>query len=132
MANSTLAPLAPASEFTLCRDRLLQDLNIRFWTDVPIAGSFAAHALASYITLEHCIAGSFHPTLFIDDLILCKQRFCSRLLLNSVMYYACVSIPTAPSSSTLYSSHETSIHQPSSSNSIRREVISERNQTRFP
>ncbi|KAJ8606898.1 hypothetical protein MRB53_040651 [Persea americana] len=61
----------------------LDDLNIGFWTTVPISNRLAADLLRTYCRVEHPIYAFFDWNLFCQDLLSRQTRFCSPLLLNS-------------------------------------------------
>jgi hypothetical protein len=84
----------PAKGIAYCDDRL-HNLNISYWTDIAVTNDFAAQVISLYLQTDHPILGLFDPYLFIGDLITMKEQFCSRLLVHSLMYLACVS-PEAP------------------------------------
>lgn len=79
-----------ASRAPLCDARLLQ-LNISHWTNAPIANDAAARAISMYLETDHPLLGFFDPDLFVSDLINQKHDYCSPLLVNSLLYWACVS-----------------------------------------
>ncbi|KAF6814780.1 zinc finger protein [Colletotrichum plurivorum] len=72
----------------LCDSRL-NDLHIGFWTDVPVADAYAARVISLYLTTDHPLLGVFDPDLFIHDLVYRRHNHCSRLLVNSLMYWGC-------------------------------------------
>ena len=72
-------------------DTRLHELDISFWTSVPISNEFAANVISLYLETDHPLLGIFDPALFISDLVTWKLQFCSRLLVNAILYWACVS-----------------------------------------
>ncbi|KAK1756403.1 hypothetical protein QBC47DRAFT_379891 [Echria macrotheca] len=70
-------------------DARLGSLDIHRWTNVPISNSFAAEVLSFYFETEHPIVGVFDPDLFLGDLIGYRTRFCSPLLVSSLLAWAC-------------------------------------------
>ncbi|EXK24052.1 hypothetical protein FOMG_19203 [Fusarium oxysporum f. sp. melonis 26406] len=70
-------------------DERLQELNISFWTTVPIHSDLAAKIILLYLQTDHPLLGTFDPDLFVNDLIHCETRYCSRLLLSALMYWGC-------------------------------------------
>ncbi|WQF77081.1 Putative zn(2)Cys(6) fungal-type DNA-binding domain-containing protein [Colletotrichum destructivum] len=72
----------------LCDERL-RKLKIDFWTDVPVTDDFAARVISLYLTTDHPLLGIFDPHLFITDLVGQRQKYCSRLLVNALMYWGC-------------------------------------------
>lgn len=75
----------------LCDARLRQ-LKISHWSPVVISDELAAQLLSLYLTTDHPLLSPFDADLFIDDLTSRTLRFCSPLLVNSVLAWACVSI----------------------------------------
>ncbi|EWZ88210.1 hypothetical protein BFJ70_g13905 [Fusarium oxysporum] len=95
MTNSDLNPfpdhdptrsLTPA--LSPCDERL-EELNIGFWTSVPIASNLAAKAISLYLETDHPLLGPFDPTLFMEDLVHCRTNYCSKLLVSAIMYWSC-------------------------------------------
>jgi hypothetical protein len=69
----------------------LQDVNIQTWTNVPIENGLAIRIISFYFQLDYPIAPLFNAELFIEDLALGRHWFCSELLVNSLLSWACVS-----------------------------------------
>ncbi|KAF5601626.1 nitrogen assimilation transcription factor nit-4 [Fusarium pseudocircinatum] len=70
-------------------DERLEELKIGFWTSVPIASSLAAKVISLYLETDHPLLGPFDPTLFMEDLVHCRTKYCSKLLVSTVMYWSC-------------------------------------------
>ncbi|KAF4463317.1 Conidial development fluffy [Fusarium albosuccineum] len=70
-------------------DSRLNDLQVRSWTSVPASNDFAARALSFYLRNEHPVLAVFDAHLFIRDLIRGQGRFCSPLLVSSVLAWSC-------------------------------------------
>ncbi|KAF3022599.1 hypothetical protein E8E14_013659 [Neopestalotiopsis sp. 37M] len=51
----------------LCDERL-SDLDISFWTTVPIPNSLAAKVISLYLVTDHPLLGTFEPRKFVADL----------------------------------------------------------------
>ncbi|KAJ3942151.1 uncharacterized protein N0V96_007645 [Colletotrichum fioriniae] len=71
----------------------LKDLNIAFWTVVPISNQDAAEVISLYLETDHPILGLFDADLFLNDLVNGEVRYCSSLLVNALLAFACVSCP---------------------------------------
>ncbi|OLN83691.1 Nitrogen assimilation transcription factor nit-4-like protein 10 [Colletotrichum chlorophyti] len=71
------------------RDPRLKELNIGFWTAVPISNEAAADVIALYLETDHAILGLFDADLFVDDLVNCQIRHCSPLLVSALLAFAC-------------------------------------------
>ena len=87
-AHDPTQSLAPA--LSPCDERL-EELDIGFWTSVPIASDLAAKAISLYLETDHPLLGPFDPTLFMEDLVHCRTNYCSKLLVSAIMYWSCVS-----------------------------------------
>ncbi|KZL78030.1 N-terminal fungal transcription regulatory domain-containing protein (zinc finger protein) [Colletotrichum tofieldiae] len=72
----------------LCDERL-KDLSISYWTDVSMTDDYAARVISLYLTTDHPLLGVFDPHLFISDLVGRRHTYCSRLLVNALMYWSC-------------------------------------------
>ncbi|KAK2000066.1 hypothetical protein LX36DRAFT_741229 [Colletotrichum falcatum] len=71
------------------RDPRLKNLNIGFWTVVPITNQDAADVISLYLETDHPILGLFDADLFLDDLVGGQMRYCSALLVNALLAFAC-------------------------------------------
>ncbi|KIL91963.1 nitrogen assimilation transcription factor nit-4 [Fusarium avenaceum] len=80
---------SPGPELSSCDERL-EELNIEFWSSVPIPSDLAAKIISLYLETDHPLLGSFDPTLFVEDLVRCRTRYCSKLLVNALMYWSCM------------------------------------------
>ncbi|KAK1237058.1 hypothetical protein MKX07_000480 [Trichoderma sp. CBMAI-0711] len=76
------------SQAPLCDERLHQ-LDISHWTNAPINNESAARAISLYLETDHPLLGFFEPNLFVSDLINHKHDYCSPMLVNSLLYWAC-------------------------------------------
>ncbi|KAM4062178.1 fungal zn(2)-Cys(6) binuclear cluster domain-containing protein [Hirsutella rhossiliensis] len=74
------------SRSSYCDERL-RDLDIAFWTNVPVTNEFAARVISLYLETDHPLLGTFDPDLFIGDLVARQTRHCSRLLANATLYW---------------------------------------------
>ncbi|KAG6006167.1 hypothetical protein E4U21_007277 [Claviceps maximensis] len=92
--TENLASWVGASEFgstedsTLC-DARLSKLNIRYWTSIDISDALAARCISLYLKTDHPLLGHFDPELFVSHLISEEHEYCSSLLINSMLYWAC-------------------------------------------
>jgi hypothetical protein len=73
----------------LCDPRL-EHLRISYWTSVPIGNTLASQAISLYLETDHPLLGLFEPSLFISDLVDQQDNFCSPVLVNALLYWACV------------------------------------------
>ncbi|KAG5982394.1 hypothetical protein E4U54_006388, partial [Claviceps lovelessii] len=76
-------------EGTLCDERLSK-LNIRYWTSIDISDDLAARCISLYLKTDHPLLGHFDPELFVSHLISEEHEYCSALLINSMLYWACM------------------------------------------
>lgn len=76
----------------LCDPRL-EKVNIRLWTNVNISNDLAAKCISLYLTTDHPLLGHFDPELFVLHLTAEQHEFCSPLLVNSLLFWACVRLP---------------------------------------
>lgn len=74
----------------LCDSRLAQ-LDISNWTNVIVSNEYAAHAISLYLETDHPLLGFFEPNLFVGSLTAGKTDYCSPMLVNALLYWACVS-----------------------------------------
>lgn len=82
----------PSTYFCInCYDSRLHSLDICHWTSVPISDETAAQIISGYLEDDHPFIGCFDADSFLDDLISKRNAYCSKLLVSSLLYYACVS-----------------------------------------
>ncbi len=82
--------LDSATGSSFCDERLDQ-LVISTWTKVPVTNEFAARAVSLYLETDHPLLGLFDADLFLEDLVNGQINFCSPLLVNALLCWACVS-----------------------------------------
>jgi len=71
-------------------DARLERIKIGNWTTVPVTDAAAARVLSLYLATDHCIVGFFDADLFLNALVSGDRRFCSPLLVNALLSWACV------------------------------------------
>lgn len=71
-------------------DNRLWKVKIRYWTTVPVTDRLAAELFSTFLEVELPVYGFFDPDLFVRDLVMQDMRFCSSLLVNSVLFWASV------------------------------------------
>jgi hypothetical protein len=89
VVESKLAVNGPSLPRTFCDERLY-NLDIGYWSMVPIQNELAASLISFYIETDHSYVGFFDVDLFLEDLVYCRQRFCSSFLVSAVLYAASV------------------------------------------
>ncbi|KAF4581998.1 nitrate assimilation regulatory protein nirA [Ophiocordyceps camponoti-floridani] len=72
-----------------CFDPHLRDLQIGYWTAVPIDDSEAVRLFSHYFERDHPCIPLFNKDLFLNDLIDHKSTYCSAFLVSSLLYLAC-------------------------------------------
>lgn len=77
------------------RDPRLMNVDIRSWSSVAIPNDLAGRLIGFYLEMDHAVLGHFDADLFVEDLTQFRTEFCSSLLVNSLLLWACVSSPNA-------------------------------------
>ena len=72
-------------------DSRLGLIDIGFWSGIQITNQLAATLLSLYLKTDHPTLGLFDYDLFLTDLVNQRVRYCSRLLVSSILSWACVS-----------------------------------------
>ena len=80
----------PAVPPTYCDERLAI-LDMSMWTIIPIPNDLAAAAISLYLETDHPLLGFFDADVFLEDLLAGRSRYCSTLLVSSVLFWALVS-----------------------------------------
>lgn len=75
-------------------DHRLEGLQIWQWTSVPIPDALAEQAISFYLVNEHPLLAFFDADLFLRDLVSAGGRFCSPVLVSSLLAWSCVSYYT--------------------------------------
>lgn len=75
-------------------DLRLEDLDISFWSTVPVTNLYAASAISMYLETGRHFLGLFHSELFVGDLVKCRLRFCSSFLVAALLALASVRQPS--------------------------------------
>ncbi|KAM0556847.1 hypothetical protein ACHAPJ_005519 [Fusarium lateritium] len=79
---------SPVPALDPCDERL-EELDMSFWTAVPIPSDLAAKIISLYLETDHPLLGAFDPDLFVNDMINCRTEYCSHLLVSTLMYWGC-------------------------------------------
>ncbi|KAF4457258.1 Conidial development protein fluffy [Fusarium austroafricanum] len=72
-------------------DPRLDSIQLWQWTSVPITETLAAQAISFYLKNEHPVLALFDADLFIRDFVAGGGRFCSPLLVSSLLAWSCAS-----------------------------------------
>lgn len=72
-------------------DDRLKGVNFQAWTKVPIPNELAATLISMYLEIDHPWCPLFDADLFLNDCMQEKTHFCSSLLVNALLAWACVS-----------------------------------------
>ncbi|OJJ47807.1 hypothetical protein ASPZODRAFT_141377 [Penicilliopsis zonata CBS 506.65] len=70
-------------------DPRLRRLQISYWTNVSISNELAAEAISLFLQNEQPVLAFLDADLFVDDLVSGRLNFCSELLVNALLSYAC-------------------------------------------
>jgi hypothetical protein len=90
--NGIFGPLEDGAGY---HDARLAQLDIRFWTHVPITNAQAAGAISLYLETQLPTWGLFDPALFVRDLVEGRFEYCSPFMLASLLGLALVSCAVA-------------------------------------
>lgn len=71
-------------------DPRLTDAKISLWTSVCQDDGLMRRLLSVFLRCEYHFTSAFQKDYFLDDLVANRKQFCSSLLVNVVLAYACV------------------------------------------
>ncbi|PTB68119.1 N-terminal fungal transcription regulatory domain-containing protein [Trichoderma citrinoviride] len=71
-------------------DPRLIDARISRWTSVSNDDALMREMLAVFLRCEYMFTSAFQKDYFLDDLVAKRDEFCSSLLVNIILAYACV------------------------------------------
>lgn len=76
----------------------LSDARPSRWTTICSDDMLMRDLLAVFFRCEYQFTSAFHKDLFLEDMAAIRHDFCSSLLVNAVLAYACVSstLPIPP------------------------------------
>ncbi|KAI8673520.1 Zn(2)-C6 fungal-type domain-containing protein [Fusarium keratoplasticum] len=80
---------AAQSPTTLLIHDGLKQLDITYWTDVPISNELAGRVISLYLEIDYPVLPLFHADLFVQDLVQRRGYFCSRFLVSALLSWAC-------------------------------------------
>lgn len=63
------------------------------WTTVTDDDELVSHLVSLYFCWDYPVHCFFDRQLFLADMVSGRERFCSKLLVNTLLSYACVSYP---------------------------------------
>jgi hypothetical protein len=72
-------------------DARLSNLDVKYWTTVPIHDELAARAISNYLENYHPLTGFFDADLFLTGLTDSNSEHCTAFLFNALLCQACVS-----------------------------------------
>ncbi|EWG35978.1 hypothetical protein FVEG_00157 [Fusarium verticillioides 7600] len=94
--ESLVQKISPASPVVLSSDRRrqlcdsrLEELDISYWTKVPISNETAATMISLFLETDQTIVGFFDADLFVESLVERNPHFCSTFLVSAILYVAC-------------------------------------------
>ncbi|RGP70996.1 nitrogen assimilation transcription factor nit-4 [Fusarium sporotrichioides] len=73
---------------------LLNDAKISRWTNVSKNDVLMRDLLRVMFRCEYQFTAAFHKDLFLQDLVAGRKDFCSSLLVNAILAYACACYPS--------------------------------------
>lgn len=92
VAVCSLASDGQTEEALALCDARLYELDIGAWTKVDISSDLAARCISLYLETDHPLLGHFDPDLFLSRLAGDDEGdYCSPLLVNALLFWACVS-----------------------------------------
>jgi hypothetical protein len=71
-------------------DPRLSDAKISAWTSVTSDDVLMRELLKVFLRCEYMFTSAFQKDYFLDDLVARRDEFCSSLLVNIILAYACV------------------------------------------
>ncbi|KAF5549290.1 nitrogen assimilation transcription factor nit-4 [Fusarium mexicanum] len=74
-------------------DPLLSDVKVSAWTSICNDDNLMRDLLTVLFRCEYHFTAAFHKDLFLEDLAARRKDFCSSLLVNVTLAYACVCYP---------------------------------------
>ncbi|KAF5591473.1 nitrogen assimilation transcription factor nit-4 [Fusarium pseudocircinatum] len=74
-------------------DPLLSDVKVSAWTNVCDDDNLMRDLLTVLFRCEYHFTAAFHKDLFLEDMAARRKDFCSSLLVNVTLAYACVCYP---------------------------------------
>ena len=74
-------------------DHRLAGVRASTWTSVVVEDRVFARIISTYLIWDHPPWKLFDEDMFIDDLVAGRATHCSRLLVNAILAYGCVSVP---------------------------------------
>ncbi|RBA17838.1 hypothetical protein FPRO05_10856 [Fusarium proliferatum] len=75
-------------------DPLLSDVKVSAWTSVCDDDKLMRDLLTVLFRCEYHFTAAFHKDLFLEDMAARRKDFCSSLLVNVTLAYACVCYPS--------------------------------------
>lgn len=85
-----LPPSQPLVQSKPFCDRRLERLDLSLWSEVEASNHFVASVISFYLVGELPMWGLFDADLFLDGLIGLPSPTCSPLLVNALLFWACV------------------------------------------
>jgi hypothetical protein len=71
-------------------DPCLANLDIRFWSTIPVDSSFAAEVISIYLETDHPVLSPFEPAFFLSGLVGNDISICSAFEINALLAFASV------------------------------------------
>ncbi|KAF5542980.1 conidial development fluffy [Fusarium mexicanum] len=87
---SSASPVVLSSDrFRPLCDSRLEEIDISYWTKVPISNETAAAMISLFLETDQTIVGFIDADLFVESLVERKPQFCSTFLVSAILYVAC-------------------------------------------
>lgn len=90
-SDPEIGNLEPLQSMHSVIDERLKEVDFQRWTEVPISNELAATLVSLYLEIDYPWCPLFDADLFLNDCMQGKTHFCSALLVNSLLSWACVS-----------------------------------------
>ncbi|OTB20414.1 hypothetical protein K445DRAFT_299437 [Daldinia sp. EC12] len=90
-SDREIGNFAPLQSMHTIIDDRLKGVNFQRWTPVPITNDLAATLLSLYLEIDYPWCPLFDADLFLNDCLQGKTHFCSALLVNALLGWACQS-----------------------------------------
>ncbi|KAI1212377.1 uncharacterized protein F4807DRAFT_415789 [Annulohypoxylon truncatum] len=88
--NQGIGNSEPLQSIHALVDARLEVVNFLKWTSVPIPNELAATLISLYLEIDYPWRPLFDADLFLNDCVEGKTHFCSALLVNALLGWACL------------------------------------------
>ncbi|KAI8964083.1 hypothetical protein F5Y11DRAFT_345821 [Daldinia sp. FL1419] len=102
-SDREIGNLQPLQSMHTIIDDRLKGVDFQVWTNVPIPNELAATLISLYLEIDHPWCPLFDADLFLNDCMQGGSHFCSRLLVNALLGWACQSYSSLQPEATAFS-----------------------------